>query len=164
MSGAIDDLYTWEDETQPYRAGVEDLGGELPDDSDLAPDPSNDPFAGLFNERGRHLAGLNRMIGSAMLWIEFSGGNPVVVNVKGMRGSFAADAFMASLDGGAGQVLITWASTLLPPLVAAPRVALNEGPGTAWGELVAGNATAVKVFTTDVAGAGANLKFNVELH
>lgn len=163
--GAAEDTYTWDDPTQPHRADVEALGGELDDDKDLAPDPSNDPTGGLFNERGRHLAGLNRMIGSAMLWVEFDGaGDPVIVKAKGMRTTLNVGDFTAVLDGGAGQVLITWAATLLPPLEVAPRVALNEGPGMGWGELVVANATAVKVFTTDETGAGASLKFNVELH
>lgn len=163
--GAAEDTYTWDDPTQPYRADVEALGGELEDDKDLAPDPSNDPTGGLFNERGRHLAGLNRMIGSAMLWIEYNGDNlPVIVKAKGMRSTLDTSDFTPTLDGGDGQVLITWTAALLPPLEAAPRVALNEGPGTAWGELVTDNATAVKVFTTDPSGTAANLKFNVELH
>lgn len=162
---AADDIYTWEDPTQPYRADVEALGGILDDDQDLAPDPSNDPTGGLFNERGRHLAGLNRMVGSAMLWVEYNGDNqPVIVKAKGMRSALSPSDFTPTLDGGDGQVLITWGATLLPPLEAAPRVTMNEGPGLGWGELVVDNATAVKVFTTDPSGTAANLKFTVELH
>ncbi len=76
----------------------------------------------------------------------------------------SASDFTPSIDGGDGQVLITWGATLLPPLEAAPRVTMNAGPGLGWGELVVGNATAVKVFTTDATGTPSNLKFTVELH
>lgn len=161
--GAENDSYTWDDPEAPHRATVEDLGGLKEDDTSLAPDKSNDPYAGEMNEVKRHVAGLNRMTSSVRLWIEFSEGDPIVVRAAGMGTGISTDDFDVSLDGGDGRVLIEWDPSLLPPLEAAPSVAMNEA-GIGWGELVAGNATAVKVSTKTLADVYTNLKFNVELH
>ena len=85
--GAKDNKYTYElgaIDGSPRVPSEDDLGGSEHLDEDPAPQVGTEPTAGSNNEQVRNLAGLNRMTEKALLCVEFSGGQPVVVFAQGM--------------------------------------------------------------------------------
>jgi hypothetical protein len=132
--GALDDTFTWD--VPPAQGGVRraalsDLGGAQVQDDVPGPDKGKDVYAGLVNELERQVAGVNRVIEAARVWVRFQNGKPFVQGAVAMGTQVGAGSFTVALVS-PGVVQITWDAGVLPPMIGEPAVSLNSGPGMAW--------------------------------
>jgi len=110
----------------PRRPSLEDLGGDdYEDDPEFPPDKTTMPNADEHNERARNQTGINRVLYVALLHVTFSGGNPSIANVRGMRTALVSGDFVVT-DNAAGDTSITWASSVLPASPVPPTVSLAQ--------------------------------------
>jgi hypothetical protein len=163
--GASDDTYTWDvppSEGGARRAALADLGGAQVQDDVPGPDQGKDVYAGLVNELQRQVAGANRVISAARVWVRFQNGNPFVQAAVAMGSQVSASSFTLTVVS-PGVVQVTWASGVLPPMVGEPEVSLNSGPGMAWGIWIPVNPNGVEIHTTDPTGQPAAMNFLVSI-
>jgi hypothetical protein len=163
--GALDDTFTWDvPPTQggARRAALADLGGAPVEDDIPSPDKGKDVYAGLVNEIQRQVAGVNRVIEAARVWVRFRNGQPFVQGAVAMGSQLDASSF-AVVQVSPGVVQITWGAGVLPPMVGEPTVNLNSGPGMAWAVWIPSTANGVEVHTTDVAGQPTAQRFVVSI-
>lgn len=166
MAGAIDDEYTYDRalaDGGPYVPDVDDLGGdEIEDDAGNAPQKGSEPYGGLYNERARNLAGLNRMTSWCRLWLEWDSGESEwnIVHIDAMGTLLTSDSFTLTPDA-TGVVTIEWAAGTLPPMARKPLVFLTDAFGCGWGAISDANAVTVRLHDEDKNLA--NLNFAVEL-
>ena len=111
------DYYPY-DATAPHRPSLDDLGGdEKLDDGTSGP---GDPRGAEWNNFARLHAAAARMLPIARLTIYFDGGgNPVIEAATSMRTTVAPGDFVIT-DNGVGDVTISWAAGLLPPVTHRP--------------------------------------------
>jgi hypothetical protein len=124
MSAATSFTY---DANPPARPSLDDLGGDDFEDDPGAPPPKDGrmPYADEYCESKRNLAGVNRVIHTAIVHVVFTGGTPSIANVRGMRSTLLPTDFTPT-DNGAGDTTITWASSLLPASSVPPTVSLTD--------------------------------------
>jgi hypothetical protein len=167
MAGGIeDDRYTYDlplIDGGARRPNLHDLGGDEMADDDPAPQKFVQPTAALANGINRNLAGVNRMIGTARLWVVFDGADPVKTNAKGMGSQINTDSFQV-LSQSTGVTTVEWGEGVLPPMEGHPSACLNDGPGMIWAKKSDVDPLQVIVFTYDKDGDPANLAFNVVIH
>lgn len=164
MAGAIDDVYTYDNPLEdggPYVPDVEDFGGdEVEDDAQTTPAKGTDPYGGMYNERARNLAGVNRMIPFCSLWVEWDGSAWNVIYVDAMGTLVEAESF--TLDPiSTGVVDISWEAGVLPALARKPQVLCTDGFGRGYG--VAIEARKVEVRLHNEAGSTSNENFVIHL-
>jgi hypothetical protein len=164
--GAIsDDMCTWDvppNEGGARRASLGDLGGAQVQDDIPSPDIGKDIYAGLVNELARQVAGINRVIGAAKVWVRVQAGNAFVFRTSGMGTSVDVN-FFAVQRISPGVFQITWTAGTLPPLLGEPDTSLTSGPGMIWGLWIANNPNGVEVHTTDASGNPADQSFVVTI-
>ena len=163
--GAIDDQYTWDldrSEGGARRASLADLGDAQVQDDLPSPNVGSDIYAGLINELVRQVAGANRVVSAAWVWVRVANGVPTVYRAIGMGSNVGLQTFKATRVS-VGVCQITWALGALPPMLGEPTAALNSGPGLVWGQWMASNANGVEVHTTDQTGAPTDLNFVVSI-
>lgn len=163
--GASDDEYTYDRalaDGGPYVPDVDDLGGDdIADNPQDAPQrDGTEPYDGLYNERGRNLAGVNRCIWWCTLWLEWDGAAWSIANIDSMGTLVEAGDFTLT-PGVAGELKIEWDGGTLPPMARKPRVWATDSFGRGWGEVMAANE--IDVHLHNEAGSGANFHFAVEL-
>jgi hypothetical protein len=164
--GAPDDTYTWDlppDQGGARRAALADLGDAQVQDDVPGPDKGKDIYAGLVNELERQVAGANRVLPAARVWVRFQAGAPFVQSATGMGSQIGAGTFSLKKVS-TGVVQVTWADGVLPPMLGEPEVGLNSGPGMAWGVWIPNVASGVEVHTTDAAGQPADQRFVVSIY
>jgi hypothetical protein len=163
--GAPDDTFTWDippAQGGARRAALPDLGGAQVQDDVPGPDQGRDIYAGLVNELQRQVAGANRVIAAARIWVRFQSGNPFIQGAAAMGTQVFASSFTVT-QVSLGVVQLTWSQGVLPPMIGEPTVSLNSGPGMAWAMWIASNANGVEVHTTDATGQPAALPFVVSI-
>jgi hypothetical protein len=163
--GAQDDTFTWDippAQGGARRAALPDLGDAQVEDDVPGPDQGKDVYAGLVNELQRQVAGANRVIEAARVWVRFQGGNPFVQGATAMGSQVGASSFTVT-QVSAGVVQVTWDDGVLPPMLGEPAVSLNSGPGMVWAVWIASNANGVEVHTTDATGQPAAQRFVVSI-
>jgi len=167
--GASDDSYTW-DAAVPTRAVLADLGGAQLKDEPPNPDQGSDYYAGLGNELQRQMAGVNRVICAAIIWVRLDNSNvPFIYNAFTMGSSAkvtATDFTVVRASGSpAGVFKVSWAANKLPAQRADPEVFYNTGPGMApWGIIDPANANGVIVSTYDASGVLSDQRFGVKIY
>ena len=160
--GAPDDEYTY-DLAVPRRPDEDDLGGtQIQDKAGSPPQKGQDVYAGLVNEHGRNLAGLNRLTPIARLWIDYDGADYNVVGLDAMATSdkITEDNFTPT-SGSAGIVNIAWTAGDLPALQRTPHAWTTEDFGFAFGAQTGANSIQVQI--ADTSGTLADLSFAVEI-
>lgn len=160
-----DDVCTWDvapSDGGARRASLEDLGGAHVEDDVPGPDKGKDLFAGLVNEFGRQLAGVNRIIGAARVWVRVWAGTPSVYRATGM-GLVVDATFFRVTKVATGVFQITWTEGSLPPMVGEPETSLNSGPGQIWGVWMPNTPNGVAIHTTDGSGQPGDQNFVVTL-
>lgn len=160
--GATDNKYTYElkiADGGPHRPDIADLGGaDLRDKVGSPPQKGRDIYAGLVNEHGRNLAGLNRVGWTCGLWIEWDGAAWGVIHAAAM----ASDAWLTEesftlTPGPTGTVTVAWDAGLLPTLQRKPIVEMTDGFERAYGLI--DTATSIVVRIHDEAGSPTNANF-----
>src|ERR1700744_1447932 len=94
--GAPDDTFTWDipsAEGGARRAALPDLGGAQVQDDVPGPDKGKDVYAGLVNELQRQVAGINRVIEAARVWVRVQGGAPFIQAASAMGSAVDPSAF-----------------------------------------------------------------------
>lgn len=163
--GASDDSFTWDvppAQGGARRAALADLGDAQVQDDVPGPDKGKDVYAGLVNELQRQMAGVNRVIDAARVWVRFQGGNPFVQGAAAMGTEVTPSSFTVT-QVSPGVVQLTWGPGVLPPMIGEPTVSLNSGPGMAWAVWIPSNANGVEVHTTDATGQPAAQRFVVSI-
>lgn len=96
------------DQDPPHRADLTELGGGAKENDAIhKPDPIKMPTAEDFNQFSKQLAGINRVMPLALVWIRITAGTPAVFAVQA-PGSGVVIADFTLTDEGAGQTLIEW--------------------------------------------------------
>lgn len=103
----------------PFRAGVDNLGGDEMEDLDPAPEVGIEPCASVANEQNRHIAGLERVTPLARIWVQFLSGTPTVVYVTAMGTQVMISSFVVH-HFVTGVVDILWLQGTLAPQAADP--------------------------------------------
>lgn len=159
--GAPDNKYTYELEVAdggPHRPDLADLGGEdFRDKVGSPPKKGRDPYAGLFAETARNLAGLNRMTWTCGLWVEWTGSAWTVVHAATM----ASDEWLTEEDfiitpGPTGTVTLSWDPSLLPTMQRRPTVQCTDSFGRGFGTI---DGASIIVQLHNEAGSDANENF-----
>lgn len=154
--GANDDTYTWDLEEAdggPRRGDIDDLGGDEVRDRTPAPHKGAEPHAGMYNERGRHIAGLERMGASARLDIEHNGSAWVIVGIKAMGTNVTASTFTLT-PVATGNMKVSWPAYTLPAQEMKPISICTQSD--AWARCTASAAREVTVFTKLFSGPTAS--------
>lgn len=109
------------------RPSLAELGGDAMED-DVTDPPEYDGtmlYAAQMNERGRAIRGANATCPSAVLYIRFNAGAPLVDDVITVDDALATGDFVLT-DNGDGDTTIEWLTYKLPPLSVRPAVSLSE--------------------------------------
>lgn len=161
MSGAPDDEYTYDAEA-PHRPDLAELGGEDFRDSTLSPpNKGRDPYAGLYSEHARNLAGLNRLTETVRIWLEWTGAAWTIIGVDAMGTNVDEDSFEVTPDA-TGVITIEWDSGVLPPMQRKPLVTVTDDFGHGYGTVTGANSINIRLHDEDKAAADMN--FVVEIH
>lgn len=147
--GAVDDKFTYDllpIDGGPRAPSEDDLGGSQHEDEDPSPQFGVEPTAGANNEIVRNVTGLNRMTEKALICIEFSGGNPVIVFAEGMGRNVLPGVFTLT-HVGAGIVRITWPANTLPPIQSKPRSFSNTPLFSVSADWISGNPNGIEIRT-----------------
>lgn len=165
--GAEADEYTYDlalVDGGPRKPDLADLGGEGFADSTLAPPQKGiDPYAGLFSEHSRNLAGLNRLTPTARVWIEWSGSAWIIVGAEGM-GSAIDDTSFTLTPVSTGIVLIEWDAGTLPPMERKPLARLTDDPGVAFAIVMDPNSVRVRTYNLSAGPVAESLHFVLEIY
>jgi len=161
--GAPDNKYTYELEIAdggPHRPDLADLGGaDFQDRVGSPPKKGRDPYAGLYCETARNLAGLNRVGWVCGLWIEWDSGLSEwsVIHAAAMASeTWLTEESFTVTPGPTGTVTVSWDAGLLPALARKPIVEMTDGFERGYGTI---DGTSVIVRIHDEAGSNANANF-----
>lgn len=167
MAGAEDDVYTYDNllaDGGPFVPDIADLGGdEMEDDPQTPPQKGVDIYAGVLNEHGRNIAGLNRVFsGFCALYIEWDSGSSewIVVYMDAM-GTLVESASFTLTPVSTGVVTISWAAGTLPAMGRKPLVQATDGYGRGYATILTANSVQVRMH--DEAGSPAAENFVVFL-
>lgn len=142
----------------PYVPGVDDLGGEMVDDTQNPPG-ADEPNATLYNERRDNIAGLNRCTHWATIWVTYSGGYSI--DAIDAMGSLVEIADVTPTSGATGVVVLTWAAGTFPPMARKPHAWQTGAQGFAYAEVTTANS--ITVYLENKGGSAADRSFAVEL-
>lgn len=142
----------------PYVPGVDDLGGEITDDTQNPP-AGDEPSEQLYNERRDNLAGLNRCTWWATIWVTYSGGYSI--SAIDAMGTLVEVADITATPSATGVVVLSWAAGTFPGMARTPRVWQTGAQGFAYGEVTTANS--ITVYLENKAGVAADRSFAVEL-
>lgn len=159
---AADGTYTYDRlaaDGGPYVPDVEDFG-EAQVDNAQTPPADDEPNAGLFNERRSNLAGLNRCVWWATIWVEYDGADYNVTAVDCM-GTLVEATDITATSGATGVVVLSWTAGDFPAMARKPRAWLTDDHGFAYGEVTTANS--ITVTLADTGGTADDLNFAVEL-
>lgn len=162
MAGAPTNQYTYEleptEEGGPHRPDLAELGGdEYRDNPSSSPKKGVDPYGGLFNEHGRNLAGINRIINTIELWVEWTGAAWTIVTVAGMASDEFLDAKFTVTPVATGMVTVSWMAGTIPTVSRKARVVVTDDFGVGYGTLT--TPTSMVVRLKDMSNASADLNF-----
>lgn len=162
MAGAEDDEYTYDADT-PFVPDLADLGGEdFADDTENPPTKGIEPYAGLFSEHSRNLAGVNRIICFCRIWLEWTGAAWTITGLDAMGSEAKVDDTMFTVTPDAtGVVTISWTAGTLPAMARRPLVMLTGAYGSVYGTVVTTNSIVVRIH--DDTDTAANLDFCVDI-
>lgn len=167
MAGGVSDgVYTYDipvEDGGPRVPDADDLGGLEIQNGDPPPHKGAERSADMDNVQTATLAGLTRMGSTCRLWVEWSGGSPLIANVDSM-GTLTpltdGSAFSFDVSHGTGNLVIEWTDGTLPPQNRKPRVWLTDDAGFAYASYGPGF---VQILTSDTSNTAADLNFAVEV-
>lgn len=108
------------DDDPPHRASLDELGGGAKENNAaFPPDPVRHPTAEEFNQFGRQLEALNRVMPLAVLWVRINAGTPSIVTVQAVGSGVSVSSFTVT-DVGVGETRITWKTGAGQPAGALP--------------------------------------------
>lgn len=142
----------------PYVPGVDDLGGEITDDTQNPP-AGDEPSAQLYNERRDNLAGLNRCTWWTTIWVTYSGGYSVAA-IDAM-GTLVELSDVEPTSGSTGVVVLTWAAGTFPGMARTPHAWQTGAFGFAYAAVTSANS--ITVTLANASGVAADRSFAVEL-
>lgn len=164
--GAVDNKFTYELEIAdggPRRPDLADLGGaDMRDKAGSPPQKGRDPYAGLYNEHGRNLAGLNRVGWTCGIWMEWDIGASEwnVIHVAAMASDlWITEESITITPGPTGTVTLSWDEGLLPTMQRKPVVNMTDGFER--GYAIISNQVSILVRIHNEAGSAANANFVV---
>lgn len=160
MSGAPTDEYTY-DMASPVRPDLAALGGEdFRDSTSSPPQKGRDPYAGLYSEHARNLAGLNRITPTVRIWLEWVGDEWTIIGVDAMGTLVDEDSFTLT-PMSTGVVAISWAAGTLPPMQRKPLVHVTDDYGRGYGIVTGANEINVRLHDEDKVAADLNFAVDI---
>jgi hypothetical protein len=150
----------------PYRAGVDDLGGDEHEDDDPQPEIGIEPTAAVTNEQNRHIAGLERVTELVRVWVQFSAGTPSVIKAAAMGTLVTIPTFTVNHPA-TGTVDVLWAIGAIAPQAADPACTSNSTGKHATGKIhpsPPGGYTGIRILITDLASAAADGDFQAAIY
>ena len=105
------------------RPSLDDLdGGQCTNDAEFPPVPGVDPDANAMNQRDKLVVGLAAMVGAAWVHVTITAGTPAITALGGMRqgGNALVAGDFSLVDNGSGDISVTHAGGLLPPMTWPP--------------------------------------------
>lgn len=164
MAGGVSDgIYTYDipvGDGGPRVPSAEDLGGLDIQDGDPPPHKGAERSADMDNVQTATLAGTARMVPTCRLWVEWSGGSPLIANIDAMGTLVDDSAFSFDVSHGTGNLVIEWTDGTLPPQNRKPRAQLTDDAGFAYASYGPGF---VQVLTSDTSNTAADLNFVVDI-
>lgn len=141
----------------PHRPTTDDLVCDLVDDTEFPPDPTTQPSAAGWNQRGLCNVASGRVVAAAKVTVRFTAGTPGVYAVTSCRGDLTGPDFTL-VDNGAGDTTITWSATAFPaPVADATAAATGATPVLVAVERL--SAYSCRVRTLDAAGVATDAGF-----
>ena len=160
-AGAPANKYTYDLEIAdggPHKPDLAELGGDdFRDKVGSPPHKGRDPYAGLFNEHGRNLAGLNRMTETAILYISWNGTEWSLDALSAMGTKVDSDSFVLNPDA-TGQLSIDWDGGVLPPMEHEPFVTVTGSFGRAYGATTGPNGVVIHMQNSSGSAANVNVR------
>ena len=166
MAGALTDEYTYDvalEDGGPVRPDLAALGGaDFRDSTGSPPQKGRDPYAGLYSEHSRNLAGLNKFVPTARIWMEWvvADSEWTIIGVDAMGTLVDEDSFEVT-PMSTGVLSISWAAGTLPPMQRKPLVTVTDDYGRGYGIVTGANEINVRLHDEDKVAADLNFVVDI---